>query len=337
MLNYFEKNLQVSLPEFCNPFDLALKVLQNPKKQGEDFYFEYKNSLLEKIEDKTSKYGEEYSNIKLKQLESGYSNVSWIKEFTTLLSRGMLSYFRNKTVFYARLVNYLFNSIILMGFYFGIGNKDNIFFNLLGICFNTTNNYFITGMFTSLFMFPVIRKVLKREYSAKMYRVSSFYFHHIIVTFIPALIYSLIFSPTIYFSLQTVMDFPGLLLFWLCNFCLFSLSECFGTMCGAALGDQLGLIVSPLFFVLFLLGSGFFRSNDSFPSALIWLNWISPYRYMMEIYLGVFQNFNEITKMIAPMMGYTVGIGNCVLILCGFWLLVLVLGFLFVKQFSSKF
>lgn len=338
MMDYFTKQLNYAPPEFCNPFDFALTVLQDSSSTPTELNDKYNSFQLEKISKERNEYHSKYHLTSISELSKETQvSMPWFREFGLLLQRSTMDYFRNSSVFYSKLFQYFMNSLILMGFYFGIGEKDNLFYNLLGYCFNTTNNFFITGLFAALFMVPVVRKVLKREYSAKMYRVTTFYTQFMILILLPALLYSVIYVSILYFAIQIENSFKSFIIHLALNFFLFSFAECFGTMCGAFFGDQLGLIISPLFFVLFLLGSGFFRSNDSFPSAFRWLNYISPYRYMIELYLYLQKDFNQITSIVAEKMGYTIGVGNCIGILGGYFAVIVLLGFIGVRAFATKF
>ena len=337
MLKYFNEKLNFAIPKFCNPFDFALTVLQNKSNSADELYNNYKENQEAKQILIKNQNNDKYSNKEIIKLNSKYNSISWISEFLILFQRGWIDLFRNRNVLYAKLVQYFFNTLILLGFYFDIGGKTNLFFNLLGFSFNITNNLFIVGMFNSIFAIPVVRKILKREYSAKMYNISSFYVQYIILLFVPSFFYSIMLSPALYYGIQLENKFSDMLIFFVMNFLYFSLSEGFGTLCGAAFGDQLSLIISPLFFILFMLGSGFFRSNNSFPSALKWLNWISPYKYMMELYLRLHKNFSLETAAILDKMGYTMGIQNCLIILFSIWIVCIFFGFIAVKNFAAKF
>ena len=335
LLDYF-KNINYIIPEYCNPFDFCLTLLQNESTSVIELHEQYLKSF-DKL-DKSITENQLIYKIDKNEEDSIYSSSpAWIFQLYYLLIRGVTNYFRNKTVFWARLFQYMFNTLVLFGFYYDIGAKDNLFFNYLGICFNSVNNLFINGLFTTLLMIPVIRKLLKREYASKMYSISAFYISLLIILLIPSFLTSIIYSPIMYFGIQMNKDFTGFIYFYLITFFTWTLGEFFGLLCGSFFGDQLSLIISPITFILFLLGSGFFRSNASFPSYLKWLNIISPYKYIMELYLKVQQNFNYITEILPEAMGYTTGVTESIIILSSTSLLVIILGFIGVRMFSSKF
>ena len=207
----------------------------------------------------------------------------------------------------------------------------------MGFFFNNGNNFFINGMFTSVFMIPVIRQILKREYSAKLYRVSTYYVSLCLLLVIPSLLYSAIFSPVCYFSVGLKQDFVSFLYYFVLNTFNYLCGCYFGLFVGAVCGDHLSLIISPFIFILFMLGSGYFRSNDNFPWMFKWLNYVSPYRYMIELYILIEQDYNVITQEIGKKLGYTKGLEACMLILGGYLALGFIMGFIALKLYASKF
>lgn len=336
-MDYFTKTLNYKAPKFCNPFDFILTILQNKDIETKKLHLSYKENLEEEFINENNEHNLLYSSKPLSNLEDNKKQISWCYEFSLLFKRTLIDFFRNKYVFYAKIFQFFMCSLIFAGFYSNIGHKENLFYNLLGYSFNITNNLFINGLFNALFMIPVIRKVLKREYSSKLYSISAFYAQFCLFLLVPSLIAATIYVPICYFTIRVESDFKTFILHYLLNLFQFSLGEFFGNMTGSFVGDQLGLIVSPLFFVLFLLGSGFFRSNQSFPVGLRWLNYISPYRYIMELYIYIQKDYNEITEMIGEKMGYDIGVENCMIILGSFMIFTLITGFIAVRNYASKF
>lgn len=324
------------MPDFCNPFDFFLTVIQE-KENEKNLFSSYPRILEGKINAEKENLHEKFENIQIESLKKNLRQVSWCLEFWILLQRGTLNFFRNKSVLYARISQYVINTVILMGFFWNIGGKNNLLFNVLGFFFNNCNNFFINGIFTSIFMIPLIRQIIKREYSAKLYRISTFFCSLVIIFLIPSLIYSAIFSPVLFYTIKLETNFLMFFYYFLLNFFVYALACYFGVMIGSTFGDELSLIVSPFVFVLFMLGSGYFRSNQSFPKAFSFLNWISPYRYMMELYILIEEDANDVTGRIGETMGYTVGIEVCFAVLAGYLLLALFLGYVSIKVYASKF
>ena len=354
VLSYLN-NIGFELPKHCNPFDYCLTVLLNSNNLiknkhidsntniKEFFVKNYEEVVLNKLnkekENNVSKfyYNKDESSYLANKDKIKY-NVSWLFELYLLLVRSVKSYFRNKEVYYTRLIQYVSTSLLFMGFYFGIGNyKESVGRNILGISFNTTNGFFINGMFSSLFSIPVIRNVLKREYSAKLYRISTFYVAQVIVMLLPSFTISIIYTPIIYYSIQVETSFIKFLLFFITNFFQFTLGQTFGLFLGALFDYNKALIVSPLLFILFMLGSGFFRTNDSWPVYLRWINIISIYKYTLELYINIQKDFNYSTKLLPDLFGYNQGLLTCIIVLICVFILVFVCGYFSVKRFSAKF
>ena len=74
-----------------------------------------------------------------------------------------------------------------------------------------------------------------------------------------------------------------------------------------------------------MLGSGFYNSNGDFPSFFTWINYISPYKYMLEIMYKTQADFNDITRIVPEKLGYENGLPLCYLVLSsmfGFFLII---------------
>ena len=173
VLNYLN-NIGYPAPKYCNPFDFCLTVLQDNNNNSltrksnineigdlnNYFYTNYEKEIKSKfnqeLEDYTGKYYDKNTelndiNILIDEKKKEY-NISWFMEFYLLLLRALKDYFRNKELFFTRLIQYFSTSLLFMGFYYGIGNSENnLGLNVLGVCFNTTNGFFINVMFSSLF------------------------------------------------------------------------------------------------------------------------------------------------------------------------------------------
>jgi ABC-type multidrug transport system permease subunit len=232
-----------------------------------------------------------------------------------------------------------------MGFYWNIGaenKKDQLFKNYMGFFFNNVNQFFINGMYTALFAIPVVKNILKREYSAKLYRISTFFLAYIIASLINSLMYAIIFTPITFFSTNLLMqsteeNLTVFSTFFCLDFSIYTLGQFFGLLLGGSLPEHVCFMVSPLMFILFMLGAGVYRGNSSLPNFVSWLFYISPYKYFLELELKNFKNFNEITKRIPDLLQFNYGLEVCIPALIGTMMTVLILGYFGIRSYSAKF
>ena len=333
-LSYFEKNFY-PIPEFCNPFDYFFDILIDEKFTINDFIDKYQSTLKEDIKKEIKNLYSIYkSNDEIIYFKETERQISWFLEFFLLLRRSVINYFRNKTVFYSRLIQYFLNTFILCAFYWQTGEKGPTFYNnILGLLFNCVNNLFINGLYTTVFYVPTLKAILMREYSAKLYRISTFFLATVVTLFIPSLIYTSIFTNCLYWSIDMKTDFKSLILFWLLNIVDFAIGSTYGILIGAAVDDKLIMSVAPVILVLQTMGSGYFRNSESFPSAFIWLNYISPFRYALELMI---RNMDE-SDGIADIYHFDFGYEICLIVLMTIYILLNILAYIFLKKYASKF
>jgi hypothetical protein len=341
---YFNE-INIPMPAFCNPFDFFLETLSDCKYSSKELNGRY-NKLCEQVvrEEKTTNH-EKFKSKSIPSLEENLRQVSWCLEFWLLLKRTYLNYVRNKSLFLARILNCLFNSLIIMGFYWKIGDenkKAQLFQNFVGFFFNNCNQFFINGLYSAVFMIPSIKVVLKREVSAKLYRVSTFYFSIAITLLVNSLIFATIYTPIIYLAIKFYfetfkLNLEHFLIFYCLNFFNFTLGQYTGLFIGSTFSEELTYIISPLMFIVFMLGSGFYRGNNSIPSYISWLLYVSPYKYVMELLMRNFNEFSIDTKSIPDLMNYNYGAEICLPVLFGMMILFLMSGWAGLKLYSSKF
>lgn len=227
-----------------------------------------------------------------------------------------------------------------MGCYWQFGNpekSENLFSNFIGYYFNNINSFFINGLYTTLMMLPVLKNVIKRESSAKLYRLSSFYISLLIVLLLNSIIYAVIFTPLLYYTIDFYYDINHFLIYFCYNFAIFTFGQYFGLCIGANFSYTSTYLVSPICFITFMLGYGFFRGNSSLPSYLSWFLYISPYRYFMELTLKNFADAKDITKSVPERLDYNFGFEYCIYYLVCWISVILIIGFMGLKFYTAKF
>lgn len=343
-LKYFDA-IGCPMPSFCNPFDFFLEILSDANHPYQELNDHYNRLCEEEVRDERVKYHEDYKTRSLPSIEENTRQVNWFVEFGLLLERASVNYIRNRSLFLTRIFNCLFNTLVIMGFYWNIGaedKKDQLFQNYVGFFFNNVNQFFINGIFCSLFIVPAMKIILKREYSAKLYRLSTFYTSLAITLLINSLIYTLIFTPICFFSINLLVSDPiqnfwQFWIFFFINFFMFTLGQFFGLCIGGSFAENVSLVISPFILLIFMLGSGFYRSNDSLPKFISWLFYTSPYKYLLELLMKNFEHFNAITEHIPEQMKYDYGLEICISVLLATSAIILILGFIGIKLYASKF
>lgn len=313
-------------------------MLNDDKYSINDFKDSYQNKLSSEVKQEIKSthflYKGNNAIISSKQTER---QVEWILELFLLFKRSVLNYFRNTTVFYSRLIQYFLNTFILASFYWQLGLKQETYFtNFLGFFFNCVNNLFINGLYTTLFYIPTFKSILMREYSAKLYRISTFFLATVFTLMIPAFIYSFIFSNILYWCIYLKTDFLTLFLYFCMNILDFAIGSAYGIFLGSVLDHKLIFSVAPVLLVMQTMGSGYYRNSNSFPSAFIWLNYISPYRYALEIMIKLEESPEDGID-IAEQYGFDFGYEICITVLLTIYVFMNILAYICIKKYASRF
>ena len=346
-LEYFS-NLNYKMPEFYNPFDFFIEVMvEADEKQSDNLYADYITKCLPDFlkdhEDCKSLLNTKNKNesfLTLLAKKEQRKKINWCLEFWVLLQRSFRNYYRNKTVFYAKLFQYIINTIILFSFYHNIGSPkkiDTLYSNFTGFFYNNCNNFFINGIMYTLYTIPALKSLLQRECAAKLYRMSTFYTSLFITLIIPAVLYSVIFSFLLFEGIQLNKDFTRFLVFFTMNIFIYVTGSTYGLAFGALIPEKVIITVAPFLATMFSLGSGFYKSNNDFPSIFSWVNLISPYRYILEIQMGNQEDFNNITDNILELNGYTSGVTFCLIYLFSTFAFVFIVGYILFVVYSKRF
>jgi len=256
-------------------------------------------------------------------------------EVNMLLRRNMTNYFRNKTLFYSRLLLYIVNTLIIMSFYFAVGKEENInhfYTNFSGFVFNTVNNFFINGMYTAIYSIPALKNMLKREFPTKVYSFTSFYIALIIYFIVQTLIYSSVYTLPLYFSTYLKQGGMNFALQFFCNCLNYFIGISYGLLLSSILPEKAIFPIVPWVFILFMVGSGYYRDNNTFPTWFKFLNCLSPYKYLIGINMLNQQNHNKIIDNMIMTLGYDDNIITPVVIMIVYAVLVTYLGFKMLKK-----
>jgi len=339
---YFEE-INIRLPEFCNPADFFLEAISDTNHSYKEFNENYKKLCDFQVKDEQMKIHEQYKSIEINFNNKKY--VGWFTEFILLLHRTSINYIRNNSLFLMKIFNYLMMSIIISAFYFQLSkekDEQKLFQNYSSFFFNNISVTFFNAISTSCYIIGSNKSILKKESSSKLYGLSSFYISLITSLFINSIIYAIIYTTMTYIAIQfffdnTYKNIEKYLLLLFSNFTKYSIGQCVGIFIGSNFEEKFNGLIIPFVSILFYFGAGFYRGNYTIPSYISWLFYASPYKYYMELELKMFSDYNELTSSIPERMGFSYGLYVCISSLIGITLMVLLFGFIGIKYYTAKF
>ncbi|KAK4438791.1 ABC transporter G family member 10 [Sesamum alatum] len=266
------------IPQHVNALEFAIEVTESLHKE--------ENGI--KIE--SGEIQQDRDHETLNQLAEGkkifYCN-SPSKEILILAQRFSKNIFRTKQLFAAKTVEALVAGIVLGTIFINVfGNsKTRKMQNQLGF-FAFTLTFLISSTTEALPIFLQERRILMRETSRGVYRVSSYIIANTLV-FVPfLLIVSLLYTCSVYWLVGLRRNIDGFLYFslvvWLAVLTANSFVACFSTVVPnfiMGMSFIYGVIGS------FFLFSGYFISKDTVPKYWKFMHYLSLFKYPYECFM----------------------------------------------------
>jgi hypothetical protein len=327
---YFPINFE-KFQLYQNPFDYILEIID---KFNLDILREkYRKKIGSNILSEINFYNQQYNceSNRIHELEQTRT-VTMSIEIKTLMSRNIRNYFRNKSVFYSRLFQFLSHTILIILFYMNLNNKHQLshLTNFVGFCYNCVNIFFSFGMYSTISTIFQYKKVFTKEYPSKLYRLSSFFISTLLFLLIQSVLYSCIFTFLVTMTIMN-LDIMQFHCFFIYNLVDYMIGASYGNLLGMSLDESRIYSVAPFVFILSMLGSGVLRNNFSFPYLLKIVNYWSHYRYLLELHFE-----NEGDKKINRIMNYEFGNVNCIVVVVVLLVIINILSFFSLKRYAKR-
>ncbi|KAL8031589.1 hypothetical protein ABFX02_13G035800 [Erythranthe guttata] len=232
---------------------------------------------------------EEEEENKNNHVNSTHYNNSRFKEVMILTQRFSLNIFRTKQLFAAKTIQSLLAGIVLGTIFINsFGNRNNKRLevqNQLGFLAFTLS-FLMSTTTEALPIFLQERRILMRETSRGVYRVSSYIIANTLV-FIPfLLIVALLYTTPVYWLVGLRRNVDGFLYFSLVVWMVVLMANSF-VACFSALVPDFITGMSIIYGILgsFFLFSGYFMSKDAVPKYWNFMRYLSLFKYPFECFM----------------------------------------------------
>ncbi|KAL7087005.1 hypothetical protein ACP275_13G038500 [Erythranthe tilingii] len=232
---------------------------------------------------------EEEEENKNKHVNSTHYNNSQFKEVKILTQRFSRNIFRTKQLFAAKTIQALLAGIVLGTIFinsFGSRNNKRLEVqNQLGFLAFTLS-FLMSTTTEALPIFLQERRILMRETSRGVYRVSSYIIANTLV-FIPfLLIVALLYTTPVYWLVGLRRNVDGFLYFSLVVWMVVLMANSF-VACFSALVPDFITGMSIIYGILgsFFLFSGYFMSKDAVPKYWNFMQYVSLFKYPFECFM----------------------------------------------------
>ncbi|XP_008803363.2 ABC transporter G family member 23 [Phoenix dactylifera] len=267
--------LGLKIPVQLNPLEYAMEIMQ----QLED----YRNKCAMFIDHTDSQRGQCCMEEVLKcdgEMDSSYG--SRLEEITSLCWRFWKIIYRTKQLFAARTMQAIVGGLGLGSVYFHVKRDKDGVTERLGL-FAFSLSFLLSSTVEALPIFLQERRVLMRETSRRMYRLSSYMLANTVI-FVPfLLVVALLFVIPVYWLVGLNPSFGAFMFFVLVVWMIVLMASSLVLFLSAIspdfiLGNSLICITLGIFFLF----SGYFIPKESIPKYWIFMYYVSLYRYPLD-------------------------------------------------------
>ena len=305
LVNYFD-NLGYKCPEYSNPSDYLFMTILNPlhlqnnNDEKNDFSLEKKNKFF--LDSYINSGMEKNINNKCEQINSNIielskKNKKYVPslglQFKYLLKRHLNNIMRDKAILRTK-----FGQSIILGLIIGLtflnipGRKEKVQVqDRNGSLFISSFSQVLFPIIGTLTIFSLETPIVMREISSGYYGSLGYFLSKITIEIPFQIIITLISCTIIYWLCLFQKTFKKYITF-------IGIIE-LGSLCGLSIGIAIATIAknvsialqfAPFCIVPLILFSGLFINSSSIPPYFIWIQYLSPIRYIyQEVYKNEFK------------------------------------------------
>ena len=290
-LDHFKNVMQLECPEHENPADFVMdqltvkvgdeeskirvKLLQDKWREIESLNEPFNEPLNPRLHSTTVNI-----NIQTPTTLTTTHRLTWpnnrSEEFSILLKRNFILYWRDKISIIATFGQTIFLSLLLSFVFFQLNTDFGGVQGRLGLLFFVPINIVFTTVNVLLSVFAVDRAILLRERAGATYRVLPSFAAKFISLLPQSLVFLLLFATPLYFITGLTMPFDRFLVFVLMLGALRFASIGLGLFVASMSPTvKISEIIGPLVIVIFLIFGGNLANSNTITWILRWIQYIS--------------------------------------------------------------
>ena len=201
----------------------------------------------------------------------------------------------------------------------------------MGLSFLVASDQFITCSFAQVLQIPIVRPIMIRELSNRMYGVNAYYLSMVTTTVTLFITYPIVVTLTSFWFFEFDEHGFGAMM----DFMLIMILTAFaGGFWGFTFGSLMKNEVSAtqlnmLFLIMFSFGGGFYANTGSGQNIAVRLiSYISPMRYSTELLMSRVVAGKPGGDAVLELLGFTWGSPLCLALLSGFSLTCFIAGWI---------
>ncbi|KAL0918599.1 hypothetical protein M5K25_010616 [Dendrobium thyrsiflorum] len=267
-------NLGYTVPLQLNPLEFAMEIINQLEEQ---------NTTLANFNDsEATGQANLQCTITIKKRNNYCSRFN---EVGSLSWRFWKLMYRTKQLFLARTAQAIVGSFSLGSIYFNLKTNEEGVTERLGFLAFTLS-FLLSSTVEALPIFLQERRVIMRESSRKMYRLSSYMMANTVVTVPFLLVVAILFAGPAYWLVGLNPNLEAFLFFVMAVWLIVLMASSLVLFLSAVASDYVvGNYLICLFLGVFFLFSGYFIGKESLPKYWLFMYYVSLYRYPLDALL----------------------------------------------------
>ncbi|KAI8901915.1 P-loop containing nucleoside triphosphate hydrolase protein [Globomyces pollinis-pini] len=204
----------------------------------------------------------------------------WITELLVLFFRDLKDEWRDKATLTAGVAQPIFVTALIALLYFQVSNNSAGVQDRLGVFFFIAINLTFGTVQPLILVFSNQKRIIKRERASGSYRASSAYLAKFFSLIPGAIFRTLLLTIPVYWIVGLQNDIGKFFTFII--ICLIHVYTAIGLglfIAASVPNQQVGLIVTPMIIIVFMLFGGLLLNLNSTPDYIKWIQWISLIAY----------------------------------------------------------
>ncbi|XP_075669844.1 ABC transporter G family member 9 [Castanea sativa] len=242
----------------------------------------YKINLADKLKEELQELRSSQYQDGLDDKQFGKWSTTWWQQFSVLFTRGVKE--RKHQSFSGLKIGQVLVVAVLSGLLWWQSDDAHLQ-DKIGLLFFESGFWGFFPLFQAIFTFPQERRMLEKERSSGMYRLSSYFMSTVVADLPMELILPTVFVVITYWMAglkPTFVNFVQTLVVLLLSVLV---SQGLGLAIGATIMDQKSAtILGSVIMLTFLLAGGFYVQNV--PSFIAWIKYISISNYTYKLLIG---------------------------------------------------
>ncbi|KAJ3251958.1 hypothetical protein HK103_001985 [Boothiomyces macroporosus] len=280
---HFE-NLGYKMPLETNPSDFFIDIITIDQRGDEQ-----RQESLKRIAifENAFKSIQQPSTTTLLEVEHSNSRIKWpspwLGEFYVILHRYMVNMARDRSTSLASLAQAIINLVLISLLYANISDDMAGIQNRIGVFLFLGMTFTFGNVIPIINAFPETKRLIKRERAAGSYRSTSAFFAKVVSTLPMLVVVACLVGGPIYWIIGLYNNVENYFIFIFILFLQAFTANSMGLLIGSAVPNtSVGLIVTPMVLVVFVLFSGIILNLNTVPVYLRWIQWISFVTYTMK-------------------------------------------------------